>query len=48
MTVLTFGETMALASAVGTGPLAHTATMELGIGGSESTSLLPSHAWEWT
>ena len=36
MTVLTFGETMALASAVGTGPLAHTATMELGIGGSES------------
>jgi 2-dehydro-3-deoxygluconokinase len=36
MTVLTFGETMALVGAVGTGPLAHTATMELGIGGSES------------
>jgi 2-dehydro-3-deoxygluconokinase len=36
MTVLTFGETMALASAVGTGPLAHTSTLDLSIGGSES------------
>jgi 2-dehydro-3-deoxygluconokinase len=36
MTVLTFGETMALASSVGTGPLAHTSTLALSIGGSES------------
>ena len=36
MTVITFGETMALIRTVGTGPLAHATTMELGIGGSES------------
>jgi len=36
MTVLTFGETMALTRAVDTGPLAHTSTLHLGIGGAES------------
>jgi 2-dehydro-3-deoxygluconokinase len=36
MTVLTFGETMALLRPVGTGPLAHTTTMHLGVGGAES------------
>ncbi len=34
--LLTFGETMALMSAEKTGPLAHAATMSVGIGGSES------------
>lgn len=36
MSVLTFGETMALTSAVNIGPLAHTREMKLGIGGAES------------
>jgi len=36
MTVLTFGETMALTRAVDTGALAHTSTLHLGIGGAES------------
>jgi 2-dehydro-3-deoxygluconokinase len=36
MTVITFGETMALVRTVGTGPLAHVTTLELGVGGSES------------
>ncbi|MFI7166957.1 sugar kinase [Rhodococcus erythropolis] len=36
MTVLTFGETMALNSATNVGPLAHTREMKLGIGGAES------------
>ncbi|WP_029113629.1 sugar kinase [Mycobacterium sp. URHB0044] len=36
MSVLTFGETMALLRPTGTGPLAHTTTMHLGIGGAES------------
>ena len=34
--LLTFGETMALMSTEKTGPLAHSATMSVGIGGSES------------
>ncbi|MFJ6302187.1 sugar kinase [Pseudarthrobacter oxydans] len=34
--VLTFGETMALMRSTETGPLAHTSTLGLGIGGSES------------
>lgn len=36
MTVVTFGETMALVRTVGIGPLAHSTSLELGIGGSES------------
>jgi 2-dehydro-3-deoxygluconokinase len=36
MTVLTFGETMALLRPVGTGALAHTTAMHLGVGGAES------------
>ena len=36
MTVLTFGETMALFGAIGTGSLAHTHTAHLGMGGAES------------
>lgn len=36
MSVLTFGETMALIRPTGTGPLAHTTAMHLGIGGAES------------
>ncbi|MBC2642180.1 MULTISPECIES: sugar kinase [unclassified Rhodococcus (in: high G+C Gram-positive bacteria)] len=36
MTVLTFGETMALTRAVDTGALAHTSALHLGIGGAES------------
>lgn len=36
MTVVTFGETMALIRTVGSGPLAHARNAELGIGGSES------------
>ncbi len=36
MTVITFGETMALVRTPGTGPLAHATTLELGVGGSES------------
>lgn len=34
--VLTFGETMALMRSTETGPLAHTSTLSLGVGGSES------------
>lgn len=36
MTVVTFGETMALVRTTGTGALAHTRNLELGIGGAES------------
>jgi 2-dehydro-3-deoxygluconokinase len=36
MTVVTFGETMALVGTSGTGPLAHARNLELGIGGAES------------
>ena len=36
MTVLTFGETMALTRSPDIGPIAHTASLRLGIGGSET------------
>lgn len=36
MSVLTFGETMALTTAQDLGPLAHVSTMRLGIGGAET------------
>lgn len=36
MTVVTFGETMALVQTAGIGPLAHSTSLELSIGGSES------------